>query len=63
MDNRTRSRIRGTTFAAVAASLAVTLTTTAFAETAFTVNEIDIDQTTFDQYLQSRIQKPAAEAT
>lgn len=63
MDNRTRSRFLGTTFAAVAAWFAVTLTTTVFAETVFTVNEIDIDKTTFDQYLESRIQKPAADAT
>lgn len=63
MDNRTRSRNRGTTLAAVAASMAIALTATVFAETVLTVNGVDIDQTIFNQYLESRIQKPAAEAT
>jgi peptidyl-prolyl cis-trans isomerase C len=63
MDNGNRSRNRGTTFAALTASIAVALTTTVFAEAVTTVNGVEIDQTTFDQYLESRVQKPAAEAT
>lgn len=63
MDNRNCSRNRGTTLAAVAASFAVLLSTTAFAQAVTTVNDIEIDQTTFDQYLQSRTQKPLAEVT
>jgi peptidyl-prolyl cis-trans isomerase C len=49
--------------AAVAASLAAMLSVAAFAETVTTVNGVDIDQVTFDQYLQSRLQKPLAEVT
>lgn len=63
MDNRTSSRFIGTTLVAITASFAVMLTSTASAQSIKTVNGVDIDQTTFDQYLQTRIQKPASEAT
>lgn len=36
---------------------------TAAAETVLTVNGVDIDSTVFDSYLESRFQKPAAQAT
>ena len=36
---------------------------TAAAETVVTVNGVDIDSTVFDAYLESRFQKPAAQAT
>jgi len=61
MDNRKCSRLLGTTLAAVAASCAMMLSTTAFAEAVTTVNGVEIDQTTVDQYMQSRMQKPLAE--
>ena len=63
MDNRTCSRTIGTTLVAVTASFAVMLTSTASAQAVATINGVDIDQTTFDQYLQTRTQKPVTETT
>ena len=45
------------------ASLAASGFSTAAAETVATVNGVDIDSTVFDAYLESRFQKPAAQAT
>ena len=45
------------------ASLAVAGYSTASAEVVATVNGIDIDSTVFDTYIESRFQKPAAQAT
>lgn len=50
------------TLVAVAA-LAVTGYSTAAAETVASVNNVDIDSTVFDTYLESRFQKPAAQAS
>jgi peptidyl-prolyl cis-trans isomerase C len=38
-------------------------TSTAVAETAFTVNGVDVDSTVLNMYLESRIQRPADQAT
>ena len=56
-----RSRQFGTLIAV--ASLAASGFSTAAAETVATVNGVDIDSTVFDAYLESRFQKPAAQAT
>jgi peptidyl-prolyl cis-trans isomerase C len=56
-----RSRRFGTLIAV--ASLAATGFSTAAAETVATVNGVAIDSTVFDAYLESRFQKPAAQAT
>ena len=45
------------------ASLAASGFSTAAAETVATVNGVDIDSAVFDAYLESRFQKPAAQAT
>jgi peptidyl-prolyl cis-trans isomerase C len=45
------------------ASLAASGFSTATAETVVTVNGVDIDSTVFDAYLESRFQKPAAQAS
>src|SRR5210317_559811 len=47
----------------VVASLAASGFSTANAETVTTVNGVDIDSTVFDAYLESRFQKPAAQAS
>lgn len=54
---------RSGTIVALAASALLAGPTTAFAETAFTVNGVDVDSTILNMYLESRIQKPAAQAT
>jgi peptidyl-prolyl cis-trans isomerase C len=51
------------TFLALAATAMVAMTATATAETVATVNGVAIDSTVVDMYLQSRIQKPADQAT
>lgn len=58
---KSRSSRFGTVIAV--ASLAATGFSTAAAETVATVNGADIDSTVFDAYLESRFQKPAAQAT
>jgi peptidyl-prolyl cis-trans isomerase C len=58
---KSRSRRFGTVLAV--ASLAVSGISTAYAETVTTVNGVDIDSTVFDAYLESRFQKPAAQAS
>ncbi len=58
---KSRSSRFGTVIAV--ASLAATGLSTAAAETVATVNGVDIDSTVFDAYLESRFQKPAAQAT
>ena len=63
MDNRKRSRSVGTFLTSVAVvSLAMT-GATAVAQTAATVNGIDIAQATFEQYFENRVQKPFADGT
>lgn len=56
-----RSRYLGT-LVAVAMFMTAGLST-ASAETVLTVNGVDIDSTIFDAYLESRFQKPAAQAS
>ena len=48
---------------ALAVSALLAGPTTALSETALTVNGIDIDSSVVDMYLESRIQKPAEQAT
>jgi len=54
---------RSAVITAFAAIVAITLTSTAAAETVTTVNGVDIDSSIVDMYLESRIQKPAEQAT
>ena len=61
MTFKSRSSLLGTLIAV--ASLAAGGFSTAAAETVATVNGADIDSTVFDAYLESRFQKPAAQAT
>ena len=61
MTFKSRSSLLGTLIAV--ASLAAGRFSTAAAETVATVNGADIDSTVFDAYLESRFQKPAAQAT
>ena len=63
MDNRNSSRRSGTILASAAAVVAIFAANSAIAQTVATVNGVDIKQTTYDQYLQNRAQKPVAEAT
>ena len=56
-----RSIRPGTLLAILATTLA--LAGTASAEAVKTVNGVDIDSTVFETYLQSRLQKPADQAT
>ncbi len=51
------------TFLTLAASAVVALTSTATAETVMTVNGVAVDSTLVNMYLESRIQKPADQAT
>lgn len=55
------SKVFGTLF--VATALGAALTTNVLAEPIATVNGTDIGSAVFDAYLESRLQKPAAEAT
>jgi peptidyl-prolyl cis-trans isomerase C len=61
MTFKLRSRRFGTLLAV--ATIAAGGFSTAAAETVATVNGVDIDSTIFDAYLESRFQKPAAQAT
>ena len=54
---------RSGTIVALAVSAILAGPATALAETALTVNGVDIDSTVIDMYLESRIQKPAEQAT
>jgi peptidyl-prolyl cis-trans isomerase C len=63
MDNRNRSRRTGTTLASVFAIVATLAAAPVFAEAVATVNGVEISSIAFEQYIQTRIQKPAAEAT
>ena len=58
---KSRSSRFGTLIAVV--TLAASGFSTAAADTVVTVNGVDIDNTVFDAYLESRFQKPAAQAT
>jgi len=59
-----RSRRTGTSLAlVVAAATSLMLGSIAMAETVATINGIDIDSVLLDMYLESRIQKPAEQAT
>ena len=58
------SRRNGTSLKLVALGAAILMTgTTASAETVATINGVDIDSSIIDIYLESRTQKPAAQAT
>ncbi|HNP36382.1 MAG TPA: peptidylprolyl isomerase [Woeseiaceae bacterium] len=46
-----------------AALVSVTICTSAVAETVLTVNDVDVDSDVLDIYIESRLQKPAAQAT
>jgi peptidyl-prolyl cis-trans isomerase C len=60
----TGSRITGTRLAAiVSAAAALLFTGSLWAQTVATVNGIEVSSEVFDIYLESRLQKPAAEAT
>ena len=48
---------------AATALISVTMYSTADAETAFTINGIDVDSSVVDIYIESRLQKPALQAT
>ena len=61
MKCKSRSSRFGTLIAVV--TLAASGFSTAAADTVVTVNGVDIDNTVFDAYLESRFQKPAAQAT
>lgn len=54
---------RSGTIVALAVSAIFAGPATALAETALTVNGVDIDSTVMDMYLESRIQKPVEQAT
>jgi len=59
-----RSRTNGTSLKLAALSAAILMIgTSASAETTATINGVDIDSTIIDVYLESRTQKPAAQAT
>ena len=63
MDNRKSSRRRGTFTAVIAAITFASTANIASAESVATINGVDIEQSTYDQYLQNRLQKPLADAT
>ena len=63
MDNRKRSRSIGTFLTSVAVLTLATTSGVAVAQTATTVNGIDIAQSTFEQYFENRVQKPFADGT
>ena len=63
MDNRNSSRRTGTTLASIAVIAATFVAAPALAQSVATVNGVEISSIAFEQYLQTRIQKPAAEAT
>jgi peptidyl-prolyl cis-trans isomerase C len=63
MDNRTSSRRTGTALASLFAIVSALASATVFAQSVATVNGVEISSLAFEQYLQTRIQKPAAEAT
>ena len=63
MDNRNRSRRTGTTLASIAVIAATFVAAPVFAQSVATVNGVEISSIAYEQYLQTRIQKPAAEAT
>jgi peptidyl-prolyl cis-trans isomerase C len=63
MENRNCSRRTGTALASILAIVSTFAAAPVFAQTVATVNGIEISSLAFEQYLQTRIQKPAAEAT
>jgi peptidyl-prolyl cis-trans isomerase C len=63
MENRISSRRTGTALASTFAIVSMFAAAPIFAQTVATVNGAEISTIAFDQYLQTRIQKPAAEAT
>jgi peptidyl-prolyl cis-trans isomerase C len=63
MNNRNSSRRTGTTLASVFAIVATLAAAPVFAQSVATVNGVEISTVAFEQYLQTRIQKPVAEAT
>lgn len=63
MDNRNTSRRTGTNLALIFAIVATLAAAPVFAQAVATVNGVEITSIAFEQYLQTRLQKPAAEAT
>jgi peptidyl-prolyl cis-trans isomerase C len=63
MDNRKRSRTLGTILASAAITMTAIAANSALAQGVATINGVEIQNTTYEQYLQNRLQKPAAEAT
>ncbi len=63
MDNRICSRRTGTTLASLVAIVSTFATAPVLAQAVATVNGIEISSIAFEQYLQTRTQKPAIEAT
>ena len=63
MDNRMRFRMSGTSLASIAILVSAFATTSVLAETVASVNGVDIQDSTFNFYLQNRLQKPALEVT
>ena len=63
MNNRNSSRRTGTTLASVFAIVATLAAAPVFAQSVATVNGVEISTIAFEQYLQTRIQRPVAEAT
>ena len=54
---------RSGAFASLAASVILASANIAAAETVFTVNDVDVDSSVVNMYLESRIQRPADQAT
>jgi len=63
MDNRKRSRTLGTILASTAITVTALAASPVMAQDVATINGVEIQNTTYDQYLQNRLQKPAAETT
>jgi peptidyl-prolyl cis-trans isomerase C len=63
MDNHDNSRLSGIKLAVATISLSVFAASIAQAQVITTVNGTDIQQATFDFYLQNRLQKPALQIT
>ncbi len=63
MDNRICSRRTGTTLASILAIVSTFAAAPVLAQAVATVNGIEISSIAFEQYLQTRTQKPATEAT
>ncbi|MGI9273119.1 MAG: peptidylprolyl isomerase [Woeseiaceae bacterium] len=63
MDNHAHSRLAGRSLALVALSISAAFATAAHAEAVATVNGVDIEDSTFEFYVESRLQKPLLQVT